>query len=513
MLHAAPTSETKADTGQSKSQVVPQPERELHPHVLSTTGRYSSSGMSAIASGASPNAQRRQALAGRQSTQGNQAVLRMLHSPQQAACMTTLRPSQGIMLQRKCACGGTPESEGECAECKTKREGALQSQAKLTISQSGDMYEREADRVAEEVMGLGIDNAGLSQLQSISRSAIKPPVLVQRQDDKSVDDEQEESVEHDEDSGSNDVDLTGDEEEDEIVADETGMPKLESGVPPSQASSIPIPAGVGRPLDPDARLFMEQRIGHDFSHVRIHTDPQAISSARQLRAHAYTVGSDIYFNANRYNPSNAEGLKLLAHELTHVVQQTGHHPAKPQVQRKTSSAKKKVSERKTSSAKKKKKVSDCSGKCAAAKAPVHLTGCQVGTPPDQNNFLRHLEVSRAGHTVDVAWGPDKRKLPATKTDQWPCSPSTKSGPHGKIPTPLGPDKVGLKCDSCHTNKNGDGMAWFTGLAKQYLAVGFHNSQHVGSGFESHGCIRVSCEHAKRINQETWSGHTTIKVNK
>src|SRR5438128_157971 len=113
MLHAAPTSETKADTAQSKTQVMPQPERELHPHLLSTAGRYSLSGMSGIGSGASPEVQRRQAFAGMQSTHGNQAVLRMLHSPQQVARLTALRPSQGMMLQRKCACGGSSETEGE----------------------------------------------------------------------------------------------------------------------------------------------------------------------------------------------------------------------------------------------------------------------------------------------------------------------------------------------------------------------------------------------------------------
>jgi hypothetical protein len=396
------------------------------------------------------------------------------------------------MVQRKCACGGPT---GECAECKAKRERDLWGQAKLTISQPDDRYEREADHVAAEVMDLGRGNPGVFQLQSISRCAIKPSLLVQRQDDEIVDDEQEASVEQNNDRAFNDV---GD-EEDQIIADETGMPKRESGVSSSQTSSITIPAGGGQPLDPDARLFMEQRIGHDFSRVRIHTDAEAVSSARQLRAHAYTVGPNIYFNANRYNPRNTEGLKLLAHELTHVVQQTGHHPAKPQVQRQKSGAKK--------------KAPACSGECAAAKAPVHRGGCQTGAPPNQNDFLRHLEVSRSAHTVDLTWGPDNRSLPATKTAQWPCSPSTKYGPHGKVPTPLGPDTVGLKCDSCHTNRYGDGMAWFTGLASQGLGIGFHNSQRVGPAFESHGCIRVSCEHARRINQETWSGHTTINVVK
>src|SRR5205823_1841339 len=171
----APTSEVKAETAQSKSQLVPQPERELHPRLLSAAGPYSASGMngvSGVASGASPEAQRRQTFAGMQGTHGNQAVLRMLQSPQQVARMSTLRPSQGVMVQRKCACGGSAEKEGECAECKAKGEGTLQRQAahptvsptagalqtKQAINQPGDEYEQEADRVSEQVMTMPTDH-------------------------------------------------------------------------------------------------------------------------------------------------------------------------------------------------------------------------------------------------------------------------------------------------------------------------------------------------------------------
>src|SRR5436305_11759749 len=143
----APTSEVKAETAQSKSQLVPQPERELHPRVLSAAGPYSASGMngvSGVASGASPEAQRRQTFAGMQSTHGNQAVLRMLQSPQQVARMSTLRPSQGVMVQRKCACGGSSEKEGECAECKAKGEGTLQRRvAKPGVSPAAGVIRTE----------------------------------------------------------------------------------------------------------------------------------------------------------------------------------------------------------------------------------------------------------------------------------------------------------------------------------------------------------------------------------
>ena len=77
----------------------------------------------------------------------------------------------------------------------------------------------------------------------------------------------------------------------------------------------------GRPLDSDVRTDMEQRLGHNFSDVRIHDDSAAAASAQAVNAHAYTVGSNIVFQRDRYDPGSSEGRTTLAHELTHVVQQ------------------------------------------------------------------------------------------------------------------------------------------------------------------------------------------------
>ncbi len=79
----------------------------------------------------------------------------------------------------------------------------------------------------------------------------------------------------------------------------------------------------GRPLDAGARDFMESRFGHDFGHVRVHTDSLAGDSARAINAHAYTAGSDIAFAPGRYQPDSHSGRNLLAHELAHTVQQHG----------------------------------------------------------------------------------------------------------------------------------------------------------------------------------------------
>jgi hypothetical protein len=82
----------------------------------------------------------------------------------------------------------------------------------------------------------------------------------------------------------------------------------------------------GQPLDASTRTLFEQRFGNDFSQVRIHTDTKAAQSAQSVRALAYTVGRDVVFGAKQYEPNTELGKELLAHELSHVVQQTALAP-------------------------------------------------------------------------------------------------------------------------------------------------------------------------------------------
>ncbi len=79
----------------------------------------------------------------------------------------------------------------------------------------------------------------------------------------------------------------------------------------------------GHPLDPTTRAFMEPRFGHDFSKVKVHTDGKADNSARSVGARAYTVGNHIVFENGLYNPYSHDGKRLIAHELTHIIQQRG----------------------------------------------------------------------------------------------------------------------------------------------------------------------------------------------
>ncbi|MGR9054067.1 MAG: eCIS core domain-containing protein [Gammaproteobacteria bacterium] len=103
---------------------------------------------------------------------------------------------------------------------------------------------------------------------------------------------------------------------------------LNKRVQAGNAGNITVPPAIpdtaqaiGQPLDPGTRAFMEPRFGRDFGNVRIHTDDQAADLNQAMSARAFTYGSDIYFNRNQYAPESTRGRQLLAHELTHVVQQ------------------------------------------------------------------------------------------------------------------------------------------------------------------------------------------------
>jgi Domain of unknown function (DUF4157) len=174
----------------------------------------------------------------------------------------------GLLLQRKCACGGSSASlSGEREECKRKR-----LQKRLSIGASNDPLEQEADRVADHVLAGAADHAAGDGPPRIQRFA--------------------------------------------------GPTHVEDDVAPPRVERVL--AGGGRPLEPSLERDMGQRFGHDFSRVRVHTGAEAAQSARDVNAHAYTVGHDIVFDSGRFSPGSHEGRRLLAHELTHVVQQT--HP-------------------------------------------------------------------------------------------------------------------------------------------------------------------------------------------
>jgi hypothetical protein len=174
-------------------------------------------------------------------------------------------------------------------------------QPKLRIGQPDDSYEQEADRLADAVVGAAAA-LPVADIQR-QRAAVAP---LQRKCACGA--------------------AASGGECDECVRNETALRRKAShDGPAGEAPGIvrQVLGSPGQPLDPATRTFMETRLGHDFGNVRIHTDARARDSARSLNALAYTVGRDVVFSAGQYAPQASAGRKLLAHELAHVVQQTG----------------------------------------------------------------------------------------------------------------------------------------------------------------------------------------------
>jgi outer membrane protein OmpA-like peptidoglycan-associated protein len=195
---------------------------------------------------------------------------------------------------------------GNQAVQRLMKSGVLQ--AKLKIGAPGDVYEQEADRVAEWVMRMPEPQAVSSGTPYIQRACLKcEKEELKRQPVKEEDEEekmQRKPVE---------------EEEDELQA------KVPSGniseVSPDLESHIQSLKVGGQPLPESVSAFFEPRFGHDLSHVQIHTDAKASGSARALSAEAFTLGKSIYFAKDRFSPGTNTGRKLLAHELVHTFQQ------------------------------------------------------------------------------------------------------------------------------------------------------------------------------------------------
>ena len=240
--------------------------------------------------------------------------------------MPSFTPVRPKVLRRECAWRGTQDPAGEFAEPCGKRLVSQPPllQAKLTIGQPNDQYEQEADQVADRVMRMPEprvqrrvepeeEEEETPQAKPLARQ-ITP--LVQRQ-------------------------VEPEEEEEDLIQTKRSRghtPQADTGIT-AQVRSL---RGGGQPLPTSARNFFEPRFGHDFSQVRIHTNRQAAEAAQAVKARAFTLGRDVVFGAGQYAPDTPARARLLAHELTHVVQQNADMPGrvtktagKTHIQRKT----------------------------------------------------------------------------------------------------------------------------------------------------------------------------------
>lgn len=163
----------------------------------------------------------------------------------------------------------------------TSSKGPAAIQARLEVNNPNDRFEQEADSVAERVV------SGESSIQRKCTDCEKEGELQMKP----------------------------------LVQLKTNSNESEHEVQPWVQQQIESSRGSGKSLPSQTRSFMESGIGADFQHVSIHTGTEAVQMNRDLGAKAFTVGNDIYFNSGQYSPETGEGKKLLAHELTHTVQQ------------------------------------------------------------------------------------------------------------------------------------------------------------------------------------------------
>lgn len=184
-------------------------------------------------------------------------------------------------------------------------------QAKLAIGQPGDPYEREADAVADAVVNHK-GQAPVVQRQEIStvqRESLAAPQEEKEPVQMQTIGEEEEPIQ---------MQAEGEEEPVQMKSKSGG-----STASTHLSSRIQDAAGKGQPLPSKTRAEMESSFGLDFKGVNIHTDNEAVQMNQELGAQAFTHGKDVYFNSGKFRPENSEGKHLLAHELTHVVQQGG----------------------------------------------------------------------------------------------------------------------------------------------------------------------------------------------
>ncbi|WP_214227651.1 DUF4157 domain-containing protein [Pedobacter sp. B4-66] len=227
-------------------------------------------------------------------------------------------------------------------------------QTKLTIGQPNDKYEQEADITADKVVQrLGDTDAVHGDQNTVVNHSISPFVQTKCEacEEEKV---QKKETEEEKESESNGLQRKPifesnaepteqdssiqrkckDCEHEEEKKIQTKTENSSSGVVPAIESSLSATKGAGRALPENTRTQMESSFGADFSSVRIHDNSAAVQMSKELNAQAFAHGNDIYFNSGKYDTKSTSGKHLLAHELTHTIQQGGIQ--RKQVQQKSS---------------------------------------------------------------------------------------------------------------------------------------------------------------------------------
>lgn len=224
-------------------------------------------------------------------------------------------------------------------------------QTKLSIGKPGDKYEQEADAVADKVVSKSGDQAAQ---KAVEPSAPAKPIVQHQTNDELHRKEDSEEIQEKQisDSITPLVQMASDDEntvqqkcadcaaEDEKKVQRRRVPGVQlkgsasQSTPANFEKNLNNSRGGGSPMSETTRSDMESSFGSDFSNVRIHTDSNAVNMSKEIGAQAFTTGNDIYFNEGKYNPESASGKHLLAHELTHTIQQGSNaNTAQTKIQR------------------------------------------------------------------------------------------------------------------------------------------------------------------------------------
>lgn len=204
------------------------------------------------------------------------------------------------------------------------------AQPKLTVSDPNSTYEKEADAMAAAVVHQTEKPQKTAQSETqVHRQGMEEEEAQAKPELMRAGEEKEEETQ-----AKPELMRVGEEKEEEAQAkpelmrageekEEEAQAKSEPGKVPKASLSqrLQKTKGQGQSLPAHIQEQMGQSFKHDFSDVTIHTGKEAIQLAKALKAQAFTHGQDIYFNEGKYNPESSTGKELLAHELTHIVQQ------------------------------------------------------------------------------------------------------------------------------------------------------------------------------------------------
>ena len=327
-------------------------------------------------------------------------------------------------------------------------------QKKLSVGSANDSYEVEADQVADKVM----------KMSEHSPQVTHTGALVQR---KCAHCEQEEKLQM--------KPLA------ESISPLIQLSSSESGgvAPDHVENQINSSKGGGNSMDHGTKTFMESRFGTDFSNVKIHTGSEAVQMSRELCAQAFAVGNDIYFNEGKYSPNSDSGKHLLAHELTHTIQQSGGVGRKIQK------------------------------RCGRSSQT---------NPNFPTTFISRVNVNLTSQNLSIVWSPSRpamhRRLPSRipiSSGAGLCSANCNDTPEsrtsGSACTPIGIFNVHNVSDCALSGH--PGARFPTRFSRSGIAI------HAGGGLgspRSHGCVRTQLNVAQIIQENSRVGHTEINVS-